>query len=48
MNNTEIIEWTYSLQIVLEQMSDEEFVKYMEGKVIKLDGKLYGLTKEVQ
>lgn len=43
---TEIIPWTYILQVTLQQMSDEEFEKYMEGKVIQLDGKLYGLTKK--
>jgi hypothetical protein len=46
MNDPEIIEWTYLLQITLQQMSDADFEKYMEGKVLRLDGKLYGLTKK--
>lgn len=46
--NLEILDWSYALQIVLEQMSEEEFEKYMEGKAIRLNGKLYGLKKEIQ
>jgi hypothetical protein len=43
---TEVIQWTYCLQLILQQMSEEEFTRYMEGKVIKMDGKLYGLTEK--
>lgn len=45
----EIVELTYALQLLLEQMPEEEFEKYIENKVIKLNGKLYGrIEKEVQ
>lgn len=44
--DNQVVNWSYSLQLMLEKLSDEEFAKYMEGKVIKMDGKLYGLVKE--
>lgn len=47
MTPPEVIEWSYALQTELEKMTQEEFKQYMEGKVIRMDGKLYGIQEEV-
>lgn len=40
--NMEILEWSYALQLTLQQMSDKEFKAFMKGKAIRFEGKLYG------
>lgn len=42
----EIIDWTYKLQLQLQEMSDQEFMEWMKGKAIKFEGKLYQLEEK--
>ena len=45
MSELKVLELTIKLQQELEKMTDKEFKAFMRGKVLKHDGKLYGLNK---
>jgi len=43
----EILELTLTLQYMLERMSDSELASFMQGKLLRYDGKLYHKLSEV-